>query len=71
MSKLDMFEGICGSRSEILSKFRVRICKFSSDDPDPELRPQSSGSGTLTEHESYSRHFVLCKIRGHAFVIRI
>jgi hypothetical protein len=68
MSKLNMFEGICGSRAEILSKVRVLvylIFNFSSDDSDPELRPQSSGSGTLTEHKSYSRHFVLSKIRSH------
>jgi hypothetical protein len=74
MSKLNMFEGICGSRAEIQNKVRVRvylIFNFSSDDSDPQLRPQSSGSGTLPEQKTYSRHFVLSKIRGHTFVIRI
>jgi hypothetical protein len=73
MSKLNMFEGICGSRAETLSKVLDRvylIFNFSPDDSDPELGPQRSGSGTLTEHKCYSRHFVLSKIRGHAFIIR-
>jgi hypothetical protein len=74
MFKLNMCEGICSSSAETLSKVRVRIYlffNFSSDDSDPELRPKSFGFGTLPEQKTYSRHFVLSKIRGHAFVIRI
>jgi hypothetical protein len=74
MSKLNMFEGICGSRAETLSKVRARIhliFNFSSDDSDPELRPLSSGFGTLPEHKTYFQHFILSKIRRHTFVIRI
>jgi hypothetical protein len=66
MSKLNMFE--------TLSKVRVRIYlifNFSSDDSDPELRPQSFGFRTLPEHKTYFRHVVLFKTRGHTFVIRI
>ncbi len=40
MFKLNMFEGICSSRAETLSKVRVRIYlifNFSSDDRDLDL----------------------------------